>query len=69
MVVNELHGCQIPKGAMRPLLVVLPPPGLNHDLGLLYRQKPVLVQALISKRPVAALNKRILHRFPRLNKV
>lgn len=69
MVVDELHGCQIPDGTVRPLLIVLSSPGFNHELRFLHRQKPVLVQAFIPKLTVEALNKRVLHRFPRLNEV
>ena len=43
MVVNELHGRQVPDGAVRPLLIVLSTPGLNHEPGFLQREKPVLV--------------------------
>jgi hypothetical protein len=69
MIVHELLGCQIPTGAVRPLLVIGSAPGRNHDLGLLYGQQPVLVYALISKLAVDALHTGILDRFPRLNTV
>ena len=69
MVVNELHGCQIPNGTVRPLLIIFSAPGLNDDLGLVYGQKPVLVQTLISKLPVEALDESILDRLPWLNEV
>ena len=52
MVVNELHGRHIPNGTVRPLLIIFSAPGLNHHLGLLYGQKPVLVQALIPNLPL-----------------
>lgn len=45
------------------------PPGFNHDLGFLQRQKPVLVQTLLPKLAVEALDKGILDWFLRLNKV
>ncbi len=66
---DELHGCQIPNGTVRPLFIVLSSPGLNHKLRFLQRQKPVLVQTFIPKLAVEALNKRVLHRLPWLNEV
>ena len=66
---DELHRCHIPNGAVRPFLIVLSPPGFNHDLGLLQREKPVLVQTLIPKLAIEALNKRVLDWFPRLDRV
>ena len=69
MVVDELHGCQIPDGTVRPLFIVLSSPGFNHELRFLQRQKPVLVQTFIPKLAVEALDKRVPHRFSRLNKV
>lgn len=69
MVVNELHGLHIPNGAVRPLLIVFPSPGFNHELRFLLREKPVLVQTLIPKFAVEAFDKRILNRLPQLNEV
>lgn len=43
MIENELHGCQIPEGTVRPLFIVLPPVGFNHELLFLPHQKPVLI--------------------------
>lgn len=69
MVMNELHGRHISNGTVRPLFIIFSAPGLNHDLRLLYGQKPVLVQALISKLAVEAFNKCVLDRLPRLDEV
>ncbi len=44
MVLDELHRCHIPDRAVRPLLMIIPPPSLNDDLGLLKREKPVLIK-------------------------
>jgi hypothetical protein len=62
-------GCQIPDATVRPLFIVLSSPGFNHELRFLQRQKPVLVETFIPKLAVEALDKRILHRLPRLNEV
>ena len=43
IVVNELLGCYIPDCAVRPLLIVFPSPGFNHQLFFWQGQKPVLV--------------------------
>jgi len=69
MVVDELQGCHIPYGAVRPLFIVFPPPGFNHELRFRQRQKPVLAETLIPKFAVEAFEKRILDRFARLNEV
>ena len=65
MVCDELHGRHIPNGAVRPLLIICSTPGFNHYLGLLQGQKPVLVQALIPKLAVEAINTCILDRLSR----
>lgn len=69
MIVNEIHGRHIPNGAVRPRLIVFPSPHFNHKLRLLPGQKPVLVEVLIQKLAVEALEKCILHRFAWLNKM
>ena len=69
MVVDELHGCQIPDDTVRPLFTVLSAPGFNHELCFLQRQKPLLVETLISKFAVEAFDKRILSRFSWLSNV
>src|SRR4249920_1578260 len=69
MVFDTLHGWHIPNGTVRPFLIVLSPPGFNHDLSLLQREKPVLVQTLIPKHASATLNKRVLDWLSRLNEV
>ncbi len=66
---NELLGCHIPNRAVRPLLVVFPPPRFDHELRFLQGQKPVLVEAFIPKLAVEALDKGILHGLSRLNEV
>ncbi len=35
MVLDELHGRHISNRTVRPLLIIFPPPGFNHDLRLL----------------------------------
>ena len=67
MGVDELQGCHIPEGTVRPLFIVLSSPGFNHALRFLQRQQPVLVQTFIPKRPVEALDKGVLHRLSRLH--
>ncbi len=69
IVGNEFLGCHIPNRAVRAFFNVFPPPRFNHELRFLERQKPVLVEALIPKLAVEALDKRILHRLPWLNEV
>ena len=63
MVVNKLNGRHISNGDVRPLPIVLSPPGLNHDLRFLLREKPVHVQTLIPKLAVESLDKCILDRL------
>jgi len=58
-----------PYHAVRPLLIVFPPPGFNLALRFLQRQQPVLVEALIPKLAIEAFDQGILDRFPWLNKV
>ncbi len=69
MVVNELHGRHIPKwyGASAPHYILRA--RLNHHLGFLYGQKPVLVQAFIAKLAVEAFNTRVLDRLSLLDEV
>jgi hypothetical protein len=69
MVFDALHGRHIPNATVRPLLIIFSAPGFNHDLGLLSREQPVLVQTLISKLAVEAFNTRVLDRLPRLDAV
>ena len=69
IIVNKLLGCQIPNSTVRPLLVVFPAPRFNDQLRFLQRHKPMFIETFIAKLAVEALDKRILHRFPRLNEV
>ena len=46
---------------MRPDLIVVPPPFLDHLAGMLQTDKPVRVQALVPKSPVEALDVGVLH--------
>ena len=50
---------------MRPLLVVVGPPMIDALLGIFYVQKPMLVQALLTKPTVERFNIRIVRRFSR----
>ena len=54
---------------MCALLIVFPSPRFNDQLGFLQRHKPVFVETFIPKLAVDALDKRVLHRFPRLDEV
>ena len=69
MVGDKLHGCHIPNGAVRPLLIVFPMPGFNDELGFLQREKPMLIQTLVPELPIKTFDKRFLHPLPRLNEV
>ncbi len=66
---DELLGCHIPNGAVRPLLIVFLPPRFDHELRFLERHKPVLIEAFIAKLAVETLDKRVLRGFPWLNEV
>lgn len=35
MVLDEFYRCHIPNRAVRPLLILFPPPGLNHEMRFL----------------------------------
>ena len=54
---------------MRPVLIVIDSPRFNLLSGIVERHEDIGVQTLISKRAVETLNKRILNRLPRLDKV
>ena len=71
MGLDELHRGHIPNRAVRPLLILLSPPGRNHDLCFLLREKPVLVHALIQNAPFKhSINtKHVLDRLPWLDEV
>lgn len=64
IVVNELLGCQIADGTARPLLMIFPSAGFNHEVHFPSRQKPVLVQTFILKLAIEALDQCVLHRLP-----
>lgn len=63
IVGDELLGCHMPNGAVRPLLIMFPPPRFYHKVRIRKAQKPVLVETFIPKLPVEALDKRVLHRW------
>jgi Domain of unknown function (DUF5615) len=48
---------------MRPLLVVLPPPGLDRLTRIPQTQEPLLAQTLVAELPIQALDERVLHRL------
>ena len=48
---------------MRANLVVVTPPGLNHDLGLSTRQEPFEAQALVAELAVEAFADAVLPRL------
>jgi len=54
--VSELFGCLIVKGAVRALGVVFDAPGFDRRARVLHVHEPVLVQALVAKPPVEALD-------------
>ena len=55
--------------AVRPMLVVVPAPGSDRDTGLKQARKPMVVQALIPKPAVEALDERVLRGFPGLDQL
>ena len=63
------EGCRrhTPATAVRPDLVVIGSPCGNALAGLLQRLEPALIQALVAKGAVEALDVRILGRAARLN--
>ena len=54
---------------MRPYLVVILPPDLDLMLGFVQCHKPVLVEALVAKLAVEALDEAILDRFARPDEI
>ena len=50
------------KAHVRPALVVVPPPGLDHALGLGHCLESVQVQALVPQRAVERLDERVVGR-------
>ena len=64
MTGGEFCGAQVAQSAVRTLLVVIASPGGNQNTGLRQAGKPVVVQALVAKAPVEALDESILGRLP-----
>src|SRR5512134_183653 len=58
---------QIAETGMRPHLVVVLPPRLDHDLGFCARSEPLQRQALVAELPVEALRRAILPGLARIN--
>jgi hypothetical protein len=54
---------------VRPYLVVVLPPDLDLMLGFVECYKPVLVEALVAKLAVEALDEAILDRFDRPDEI
>lgn len=52
---SELSRGLLAEGTTRPLLVVLPPPGLNRLACIPHTEKPLLTQVLIAELPVEGL--------------
>jgi hypothetical protein len=69
VVVDELRGCQVPDGTVRPFFVVLSSSGFNHELRFLSRQKPGFIETFIPKLAVDAFDEGILDELLRLSEV
>ena len=48
---------------MRPMLIIVEPPGFNHCLGIVERGELVHVHTLVSQAAVKGFNTGILHGF------
>src|SRR6266702_1273760 len=60
---GERGGRQIAEARLRANLIVVTPPGLDHDLGLSTRQEPFEAQALVAELAVEALADAVLPRL------
>jgi hypothetical protein len=55
--------------AVRPMLIIVEPPGFNDVLGLGHRSELVPVQTLVSQAAVTGFNSGMLHGFARPNAI
>jgi len=67
VVGSELCGRDATAAAVRPDLVVIPAPSIDHVAGLGKRREPVLIEALIAELAVEALDVAVLHGAARLD--